>query len=913
MAMTPPDPFRAELLLEDCDWLRRLARTLVRDVHRAEDAVQETLVAAVEKTRRDGKPSKSWLSRVLHNSVRQEVRGRERRAQREAARPGPRSSPPSREIAERLELQRRVFDAVSSLEPLYRDVLVLRHFDGKPPRKIAKELGLPVKTVNTRLSRGIEKLRARLDADFGGRRDAWVSALIPIAKGGVAAGTTGGLTMAGTIKITAGLVVAATLGLVLFAQSEGSNASAPPDPPRGILPTAPSDDDSPPRESAPLELREERRVPAVADENSLEDLVSAGENVADLLVRASLAGAAPRPFAQVSVICVRDSGAPSFRSSRETDLSGEARFTVPAGAALRVEVAYDGDPEEVFEVLALEPGTHHALDCELRASGDRTFHGVLVDAGRKEAVPDAPVVPLWGDSSGVVRTDPEGRFQLRYPARGGTRHALLEVEGFAPRYLELTAEHGQPDRARTIELEAGRRVNAHLVHVAGEPVRGVTLRLTASRSELSIPEGRAVTGSWHVWEQESDADGVAALRDLPRGVPLTAEVRRDGELVWRRAQPLRLGDEDPHEPVFVIEEGLPVLGRVTDGGGRGVECELWLLRGTDEESSSERPYLFLGPHDVHRAAARVRSDETGRFRFDGVQPGDWWLGIAPPPEGSGVSSGPACLAQHLAVEPGIQPAFQELRAHFGLVSTGTILRSASEPMRFGYVYVSRADAHGSLRVAVESDGTWQAGPLPAGRFQAMALDGETMGRSGWVGFQAGEQAVELDMRGGRRISGRVLDENGEPVNAHVSLVWPSGSLGMGAGARGTGMFTFDHLEPGTYSLRAGTEEGAIALLGNVHLGEEPIEGLELVLVPGARVLMKLSGDLPRGRAAVYSDGILVDDFTLRNGSDSYVNVPSGPISVELYVYEDSRRIVVGEDWIQARTDGANEIAFEIRR
>ena len=46
---------------------------------------------------------------------------------------------------------------------------------------------------------------------------------------------------------------------------------------------------------------------------------------------------------------------------------------------------------------------------------------------------------------------------------------------------------------------------------------------------------------------------------------------------------------------------------------------------------------------------------------------------------------------------------------------------------------------------------------------------------------------------------------------------------------------------------AGTEDGAIALLGNVVLEDRPVEELDLVLERGARVLLKLSGDIPSGR------------------------------------------------------------------
>ena len=48
--MTPPShPLDAELLLEHSAWMRRLARTLVRDVERAEELSQETWLRLLER------------------------------------------------------------------------------------------------------------------------------------------------------------------------------------------------------------------------------------------------------------------------------------------------------------------------------------------------------------------------------------------------------------------------------------------------------------------------------------------------------------------------------------------------------------------------------------------------------------------------------------------------------------------------------------------------------------------------------------------------------------------------------------------------------------------------------------------------------------------------------------------------
>ena len=53
-----------------------------------------------------------------------------------------------------------------------RTVVVLRWFEGQPPRRIAAALGVPAAIVSTQLHRALALLRQRLDAAHGGDRRA---------------------------------------------------------------------------------------------------------------------------------------------------------------------------------------------------------------------------------------------------------------------------------------------------------------------------------------------------------------------------------------------------------------------------------------------------------------------------------------------------------------------------------------------------------------------------------------------------------------------------------------------------------------------------------------------------------------------------------------------------------------------
>ena len=74
--------------------------------------------------------------------------------------------PTPAEIASRLELERRVVDAVAELDEPYRSTLILHFYDGLKPVEIARHLGIPDATVRVRLKRALEKVPGYNERDF---------------------------------------------------------------------------------------------------------------------------------------------------------------------------------------------------------------------------------------------------------------------------------------------------------------------------------------------------------------------------------------------------------------------------------------------------------------------------------------------------------------------------------------------------------------------------------------------------------------------------------------------------------------------------------------------------------------------------------------------------------------------------
>ncbi len=59
------------------------------------------------------------------------------------------------------ELYKRIMNEIGKMEPIYRDVMIMKFVDGKSTKEIAEELGVPEKTVYTRISRAVGALKKK--------------------------------------------------------------------------------------------------------------------------------------------------------------------------------------------------------------------------------------------------------------------------------------------------------------------------------------------------------------------------------------------------------------------------------------------------------------------------------------------------------------------------------------------------------------------------------------------------------------------------------------------------------------------------------------------------------------------------------------------------------------------------------
>ncbi len=152
----------------------------IGDYEEATDLTQETFISAFrhyDKFRGDSKVF-TWLYQIARNLCINRIRQKDRqRSLKIESLDQPRESDSdegmTREVAdwsqspqvvlEDQELRQRIYDAINSLPPDYKEVVVLREFQNLSYNEIVEATGLSLENVKTRLSRARGMLRRKLE------------------------------------------------------------------------------------------------------------------------------------------------------------------------------------------------------------------------------------------------------------------------------------------------------------------------------------------------------------------------------------------------------------------------------------------------------------------------------------------------------------------------------------------------------------------------------------------------------------------------------------------------------------------------------------------------------------------------------------------------------------------------------
>jgi len=154
----------AELLMsEHAQAIGRLCAALLGSQSEAEDALQETLVAALdglERFRGEG-TVRGWLASVARRRCARRLATRTRERELERQLPTPAATPD----AEQRSMARRARDLLQQVRPTEREALVLRFAGELSFRDVATACGIDEAAARKRVSRGLARLRNLMGED----------------------------------------------------------------------------------------------------------------------------------------------------------------------------------------------------------------------------------------------------------------------------------------------------------------------------------------------------------------------------------------------------------------------------------------------------------------------------------------------------------------------------------------------------------------------------------------------------------------------------------------------------------------------------------------------------------------------------------------------------------------------------
>ena len=637
-------------LLRHAHFARGVARALVGDEHLVEDVVQETWLAAVRRPPRV--LSAAWIGTVAANAARKLRRGDSRRVAREAT-----VAVPQEEAAfwrpEQQAILREVVDAVLALDEPYRSTVLLRFYEGLPPREIAARHGVCVNTVNSRLQRAVALLRARIDARGGRGTSAgtlsvlagrWPPPAPPPATGPL---LTGAIMGAKVMAVTscAALVVA---GLLVW---QWTGADAPPPAVTARTPSAVSARS--PEVGAPRRRAAVAAADASADHEAEVAPVAAAESppartaaVVEGRVVAECGALPPRGFAYVAA---ETNGERRVLARVDLAVDGTFRLEVPAsvvgdGLDADVGVFAQGFARNA-ETVRLRGGIRHVV-LTLQRGG--RIAGV-VQTARGSMVPDLTMllrpmsqvprvitdrevdVDAWlaeplSPATGWARatTDAAGQFVAEGLTPGASYVFLAESAEWMLRTEQPVADGAQG--VRVVAVPA-RCAVVHVKSVAtGEPVTcdvGLVFKRRTQKGTTSILRSFGtrhgeVELRWSADEEEKFAAD-SALGETPRPMEVEVSVQAEGF----HGRTVSVADPGAATSVLDVE-----LDPVVDASLGRLELEVVDSRGDPVDEELRATLYAPGRGSESPSTSRLSKNGPGRFVVS-ASPGTWRLVLAP--------------------------------------------------------------------------------------------------------------------------------------------------------------------------------------------------------------------------------------------------------------------------------------------
>lgn len=362
----------------------------------------------------------------------------------------------------------------------------------------------------------------------------------------------------------------------------------------------------------------------------------------------------------------------------------------------------------------------------------------LVVLGRVVFPPGIPDVPVGiemidgaGEPIGFAATAGDGSYRIEGPA-GRAAALVVSAGGLPPAVARIDSRSG--DVTIDVVLAPGTSLNVAVRDDAGSPVPGAVVVPEPLDPDLTDGERRALA---RAGSRRTDGSGAAVLSIHP-AAPTAISARADGH-VPARTDPL----EAPAPRSLEME--LPRAGSLSGPVDR--------LDGSPAAGAIVRVVgSGLWP------SAEFVADAAGRFATGPIPPGFYEVEAA---DGDAVSP----LARGVEVLPGSARDLRLATAPGGRVAGRVTAHHDGRPAAGAAVTLHGAQPRlVPQRVSAGEDGRFVFGPLLPGRYVVRASSAPLLDAEARADVQAGDVAtLDLVLREGRTLAGRVLGPDGAPV------------------------------------------------------------------------------------------------------------------------------------------------------
>ncbi len=559
---------------------------------------------------------------------------------------------------------------------------------------------------------------------------------------------------------------------------------------------------------------------------------------------------------------------------------GIAIQMIPPGVRWEVIVAPEFGRAARIRSEPLAAGEEHDVLLEIVTAPDCVLHGRVIARDTNAPIPDAVV--RIEPKHDVVATASDGTFRAEMRS---WRDEGLEVRapGYGPRWIARAPGHETPNRAIDVVLDHGAALQVNVLDPAGMPVSGAIIELRADNRALSPePVWQGGLRGASSWKDETNSGGVARWTDLPSAVALDARVLRRGRVVHTESAPIVLEAGEQRVLTWHLAATSEVRGTVREENGEvAPRRQLWL-----QPSLDDRPTILRGASSAVGRRKAV-SDAFGRFRFEDVTPGAWWIAPAEADFGrADPAHDPVPLGQRVEVPSTGAAVDVDVTLQRGLVVRGRVLGpDGVTPARSARGLV-RAKRHGTgmlVTAQTTNDGEFTLGPLLPGKWTLAAMaPGSTVHRqSEDVEVDAGATNVVLRLRPAVELLVRVVDSQGEPVPSVEVRVTPERWPDLRGDSDADGRARIGGIPPGTVSVGCTLPDGRWGVAGAVPVAADAANEVEVVLQQGVRATFRLAGEAESAALVILRDGATVGGAVLEKGTVAAATLPVGRVLLRL--------------------------------